>query len=698
MKRPRHAVTPDHRPSRLGPWSLLLLGLPVAGLGTRRLLKKHLIHSLEEVTMPLPTPLTARPVRQLLWIAALLTLASSAQADICRVAAIGTAAANGSTWTQPTTLRDAIANSNGKNCTEIWVQRGSYAQSSEYVINRTLVLRGDFIGNEATADARALPLDPGRTTLDGGNATRILYIDGTTGSGPIINSTLIEGFTLTRGNGVGTVNGYGGAVFCNGTGTGGECSPRFSYVAFNGNVNISLTGGDGGAIYNDGNGAGRSNPVFSDVHFNQNKASGSGGGIFNAGIGGGTSSPTFTNVTFSGNNAWYGGAVYNSAKSNGSSNPTFTNVTFSGNNAGQDGGAVASWGLSGGTINQVFTHVTMHGNKVPNLGGAIRHYAAAGATSNAIFRNSILWGNTSSTGAAIANDGNGNGNATVGLGTSILQGGCAGAGISCDSFTGASGAADPLLAALQDNGGPTRTHLPGTGSPAIDRADASGCPATDQRGITRPQGAGCDIGAVEVQAAPVTYTITPDTDANGTISPNTPQITPAGATQTFTLSTVAGWEIDQVTGCGGTLTGTTYTTAPATADCRVLATFKPKSVEPTSYTITPGSGPNGTIDPATPQTAVAGSTQAFALTPAAGYVIDQVTGCGGTLAGTTYTTAPATADCSVQASFRLRDTAPPSAGAITPVPTLGTWGMLLLSLLAACVGACKLQPRVSQRR
>ena len=64
---------------------------------------------------------------------------------------------------------------------------------------------------------------------------------------------------------------------------------------------------------------------------------------------------------------------------------------------------------------------------------------------------------------------------------------------------------DPKLGALGANGGPTQTMLPLTGSPLIDGIPdpAGGCPAfptitTDQRGVTRPQGPGCDIGAVEV--------------------------------------------------------------------------------------------------------------------------------------------------------------------------------------------------------
>ncbi len=57
--------------------------------------------------------------------------------------------------------------------------------------------------------------------------------------------------------------------------------------------------------------------------------------------------------------------------------------------------------------------------------------------------------------------------------------------------------ADALLSVFLENGGPTPTLLPGAGSVAIDAAGATCAVATDQRGISRPQGAGCDAGAVE---------------------------------------------------------------------------------------------------------------------------------------------------------------------------------------------------------
>jgi hypothetical protein len=49
---------------------------------------------------------------------------------------------------------------------------------------------------------------------------------------------------------------------------------------------------------------------------------------------------------------------------------------------------------------------------------------------------------------------------------------------------------DPLLSPLADNGGPTPTMALRPGSPAFDRGGtaANGCPATDQRGVARPQG------------------------------------------------------------------------------------------------------------------------------------------------------------------------------------------------------------------
>ncbi len=90
--------------------------------------------------------------------------------------------------------------------------------------------------------------------------------------------------------------------------------------------------------------------------------------------------------------------------------------------------------------------------------------------------------------------------------------------------------------------------------------------------------------------------------------------------------------IADVTGCGGSLDGSTYTTGAITADCTVNATF-----EIVTHTVTPDAGDNGSIAPATPQTVNDGDTTEFTVTAAPNYSIDSVTGCGGSLEGSVYT-------------------------------------------------------------
>jgi hypothetical protein len=56
---------------------------------------------------------------------------------------------------------------------------------------------------------------------------------------------------------------------------------------------------------------------------------------------------------------------------------------------------------------------------------------------------------------------------------------------------------DPLLGILHDNGGYTATHALWADSPAIDAGNPATCLPTDQRGVDRPVGSACDIGAYE---------------------------------------------------------------------------------------------------------------------------------------------------------------------------------------------------------
>ncbi|MEL6891313.1 MAG: right-handed parallel beta-helix repeat-containing protein, partial [Actinomycetota bacterium] len=79
--------------------------------------------------------------------------------------------------------------------------------------------------------------------------------------------------------------------------------------------------------------------------------------------------------------------------------------------------------------------------------------------------------------------------------------------VSC-GLTGAGDVApapNPMLEPLADNGGPTPTRLPQSGSPLLGAVTGPTCSgaADDQRGVTRPQGPACEPGAVEVDETPM---------------------------------------------------------------------------------------------------------------------------------------------------------------------------------------------------
>lgn len=87
-------------------------------------------------------------------------------------------------------------------------------------------------------------------------------------------------------------------------------------------------------------------------------------------------------------------------------------------------------------------------------------------------------------------------------------------GASCGFDLASDRQANPLLGTLADNGGPTMTMAPASGSPAKDAGDDAACAAApvsnqDQRGASRSVGAGthCDIGAYE--RAPLSFTDDP---------------------------------------------------------------------------------------------------------------------------------------------------------------------------------------------
>ncbi|HEY5760837.1 MAG TPA: choice-of-anchor U domain-containing protein, partial [Steroidobacter sp.] len=98
-------------------------------------------------------------------------------------------------------------------------------------------------------------------------------------------------------------------------------------------------------------------------------------------------------------------------------------------------------------------------------------------------------------------------------------------------------------------------------------------------------------------------------------------------------------------GCSGVLNGSTYTTGAITSACTVSATFALNS-----YSVTSSASAGGMISP--PSVSVThGDATTFTVQPDAEQRVASVTGCGGTLSGTVYTTATVTEDCAVSVRF-----------------------------------------------
>lgn len=161
-----------------------------------------------------------------------------------------------------------------------------------------------------------------------------------------------------------------------------------------------------------------------------------------------------------------------------------------------------------------------------------------------------------------------------------------------------------------------------------------------------------------------THTVTGTAGTNGSISPGSRTVND-GDTTTFTVTPDSGYNIDTVTGCSGSLSGSTYTTGTINGDCTVSATFAAIGV--TTHTVTATAGANGSISPGS-RTVNDGDTTTFTVTPDTGYSIDSVSGCGGSLSGSTFTTGAITNACTVTASF--------SALSYTVTATAGSGGSI----------------------
>jgi hypothetical protein len=210
----------------------------------------------------------------------------------------------------------------------------------------------------------------------------------------------------------------------------------------------------------------------------------SGGGIAAGG------STTIVRSTISGNSVRsndsnaFGGGIDNSGFL------TIVNSTISGNSAKSD---VGNQGVGGGIAN-IDSHVTLRSstvarNATDGSGGNL-HGTDIAITSTTTFRNTLIAGGTASTGSNCAGFG-----IFVSNGYNLENANTCGLDKATDRPSAAA-----KIGQLLNNGGPTDTIALLAGSKAIDHGPPS-CPppATDQRGVPRPQRAGCDIGAFEAR-------------------------------------------------------------------------------------------------------------------------------------------------------------------------------------------------------
>ena len=260
---------------------------------------------------------------------------------------------------------------------------------------------------------------------------------------------------------------YGGAISNNWLG-GGSATVTITNSTLSGNSAISA---GGGIINQDGT------VTLSNSTLSGNSTEYRGGGIENH------ATLVISNSTFSGNSASYGGGIFNEGT------VTITNSTVTGNAVGgysniYDGRGGGMWNRHTLTV----VNTTFSGNSAVNHGGGIYNNDVAG---NAILRIGDTILNAGSSGENLFNEAQGT-VTSFGYNLSSDNGG------GYLTATGDRINTDPKLGPLQNNGGPTFTHLPASNSPAIDAGDPS--VGMDQRGAGFPRivNARIDIGAVEV--------------------------------------------------------------------------------------------------------------------------------------------------------------------------------------------------------
>ncbi len=398
--------------------------------------------------------------------------------DVLYAASGGLTSGACSSWAEACDLQYALTNAASGQ--EIWVKAGTHKPTSgadrtaTFQLKSGVAVYGGFNGTESARDQRDFGINVTTLSgdLSGNDNSHVAYNEPTRADNSYhvvigAEGATLDGFTITAGN-------ADGATSCPGLGCGGgmvdAANMDLSNLIFSKN---SANHGGAGLLISTGA------PDLTNVAFIGNVVEVDGGGILAI-----YSSLTLQNVTFSGNSAGFGGGMCNYF-----GQPILTNVTFSGNSAEVGGG-----GIINNESSPVLTNVTVSGNTADFGGGLITNNNSA---SGPHIYNSIIWGNIANTNAQIDNY---SGNPSID--DSIIQDGCPTGSVCSNIIT-----TNPLLGTTGNYGGFTPTTPLLAGSSAIDTGNDATCAEMDQRGVTRPQGLHCDIGAYEA----IEDTIPPET-------------------------------------------------------------------------------------------------------------------------------------------------------------------------------------------
>jgi predicted outer membrane repeat protein len=302
-------------------------------------------------------------------------------------------------------------------------------------------------------------------------------------------------------------------------GSGGALGSTGDILVVRSHIDGNTTDGDGGAIYTDEDG----DVTVIDSTVNGSTADGPGGGIFTL-----DGDVTVINSTINGNRADdRGGAI------SGEADVTIINSTIARNSAvAHVGGGI--WARS----DLYVANSTISNNYAEGQGGGILAAGTVGLVNSTVIDNTAPVAANVGAGGVLKAFGSIIGPANVDFpgaqlpptatNCQVTGAESFGHNLVTDGSCGLSGASDlvgalPKLGKLAENGGIGETRLPDAGSPVIDGIPPQACGfppfgdvlegeqhleglvedratmmAKDQRGIARPQGAGCDIGSVEV--------------------------------------------------------------------------------------------------------------------------------------------------------------------------------------------------------